>query len=54
MADLKIAVMGASGRMGQALVRAIEETAGAALSGILALPYALSGSLAELIEVGDL
>ena len=33
MADLKIAVMGASGRMGRALVRAIQETSGASLSG---------------------
>ncbi|MBU1210481.1 MAG: 4-hydroxy-tetrahydrodipicolinate reductase [Alphaproteobacteria bacterium] len=33
MADVKIAVMGASGRMGRALIRAVCETEGAVLSG---------------------
>ena len=50
MADLKIAVMGASGRMGRALVRAIQETSGASLSG----GTEQTGSPAQGVDLGTL
>lgn len=50
MADMKIVVVGAAGRMGQTLVRAVEETKGVVLSGATEI----SGSPALGKDAGEL
>lgn len=54
MADMKLVVVGAAGRMGQTLVRAIAETDGVMLSGATELPgsAALGQDIGELAGIG--
>ena len=54
MADMKLVVVGAAGRMGQTLVRAVAETDGVILSGATELPgsAALGQDIGELAGIG--
>ncbi len=56
MSDMKLAVMGASGRMGRALIRAIHESKGCIVSGGAEAPGsdAVGQDLGELAGVGPL
>ena len=42
MADMKLAVIGAAGRMGQTLVRTVKETQGCALGGAIEMPGSIA------------
>ena len=55
MTEMKLVVMGAAGRMGQALIRAITETRGARLAGaVLSAAVERSGSAALGKDAGEL